>query len=80
MESMGNQLVTLRREKPGAFCAIASGFLIVLAILGHIISGQWIVLIGLMVAGFISTRHQFKIVNEPKGLLFCFFAIYYRST
>lgn len=71
MESMCNQLITLRREKPGAFCAIASGFLVVLAILGHIISGQWIVLIGLMVAGFISTRHQFKIVNEPRGL-FCF--------
>lgn len=67
---MSNQLITLRREKPGAFCGIASGFLIVLAILGHIISGQWIVLIGLMVAGFISTKHQFKIVNEPKGLFF----------
>lgn len=75
MESACNQLITLRREKPGAFCAIASGFLVVLAILGHIISGQWIVLIGLMVAGFISTRHQFKIVNEPRGLFFVLFLI-----
>lgn len=69
MESAFNQLITLRREKPGVFCGIVSGFLVVLAILGHMISGQWIVLIGLMVAGFISTRHQFKIVNEPRGLL-----------
>lgn len=73
----------LRNDKPGAFCTIVSLGLIVLAIFGHIVSGQWIVLSGLMVAGLISTKHQIKFVNEKSGMyvvvILCAFIIIRRQ-
>lgn len=65
----------LRNEKPGAFCTIVSLGLIILAIFGHIVSGKWIVLTGLMVAGLVSTKHQFKFVREKSGLCLQFYLV-----
>lgn len=62
---MYGSFTKLRTDKPGAFCIIFSFVFILLAIFGHIVSGTWIVIICLMLAGLISTKHQFKIINKP---------------
>lgn len=75
-QSIYSSFNNLRSEKPGAFCTIISLGLIVLAIFGHIVSGQWIVVSGLMVAGLVSTKHQFKFVQEKSGWYFISFLIF----
>ncbi|XP_037811453.1 uncharacterized protein LOC119603485 isoform X2 [Lucilia sericata] len=53
------------------FCAIASGCLAALAVVGHLVSGSMVVLTGLIVAAIISTKYNFKIIKiEPKDLDF----------
>uniref|UniRef100_A0A1B0CQC5 Protein with signal anchor n=1 Tax=Lutzomyia longipalpis TaxID=7200 RepID=A0A1B0CQC5_LUTLO len=64
LDSSYKNFVKLRQEKPGIFCTIVSFFLVLLALLGHIVSGTWIVLIGLMMAALISTRHKLDIIHE----------------
>ncbi|XP_059618844.1 uncharacterized protein LOC132263208 isoform X2 [Phlebotomus argentipes] len=64
LDSSYKNFVKLRQEKPGVFCTIVSVFLVLLALLGHIVSGTWIVLIGLLMAALISTRHKLDIIHE----------------
>uniref|UniRef100_A0A1L8DV08 Protein with signal anchor n=1 Tax=Nyssomyia neivai TaxID=330878 RepID=A0A1L8DV08_9DIPT len=64
LDSSYKNFVKLRQEKPGVFCTIVSFFLVLLALLGHIVSGTWIVLIGLMMAALISMRHKLDIIHE----------------
>lgn len=55
-----------RRDKPAAFCLIVSVALLLLMILGHIVSGTWLVIGGLSVVGLISSRHSIRIVKAPQ--------------
>lgn len=57
----------LRRDKPAVFCLIVSVALLLLMILGHIVSGTWLVIGGLSVIGLISSRHSIRIVRAPKA-------------
>lgn len=58
----------LRRDKPAVFCLIVSVALLLLMILGHIVSGTWLVIGGLSVIGFVSSRHSIRVVKTaPKG-------------
>lgn len=71
----------LRREKPAVFCLIVSVALFLLMILGHIISGTWLVIGGLSVVGLISSRHSVRIVRAPpkaaaNGELTCYLLLY----
>lgn len=61
----------LRKDKPGAFCAIISGGLVTIAITGHLISGCWIVLGILIGIFFMCAKYQVKLVNGDAGKLFC---------
>uniref|UniRef100_A0A1B0B8G1 Protein with signal anchor n=1 Tax=Glossina palpalis gambiensis TaxID=67801 RepID=A0A1B0B8G1_9MUSC len=59
-----------RQRKPNRFCAIATGCLGSLAIMGHLVSGSIIVLSGLVMAAIISTKYHFKIIKiQPNDYL-----------
>lgn len=62
---ISDKIITLRKEHPSYFCGISTLILGTLAIIAHIISGSTLVVIGLILAGFISTRYNFKIVKIP---------------
>ncbi|GAB0099308.1 hypothetical protein DMENIID0001_151620 [Sergentomyia squamirostris] len=64
LDNSYKNFVKLRQEKPGTFCTIVSVFLVLLAVLGHIVSGTWIIMIGLIMAALISTRHKLDIIHE----------------
>lgn len=72
-------LINCRQTNPAMFCAISSGCLGALAIIGHLVSGSMVVVTGLIVAAIISTKYNFKVMKiEPKGsLLFLFSLIFY---
>lgn len=57
----------LRKDKPAVFCLIVSVALLLLMILGHIVSGTWLVIGGLSVIGFVSSRHSIRLVKAPKA-------------
>ncbi|XP_055597908.1 uncharacterized protein LOC129747635 [Uranotaenia lowii] len=54
----------LRTNKPGLFCAIISCFLILLAVIGHVVSGAYIVVALLVLSIVISTKYDIKIVTD----------------
>lgn len=56
----------LRRDKPAVFCLIVSVALLLLMVLGHIVSGTWLVIGGLSVIGLISSRHSIRVVRAPE--------------
>lgn len=64
LRNLGHRALEMRNEKPGLFCAIISGFLIVLAIIGHVVSGAYIVVALLVLSIVISTKYDIKIVAD----------------
>ena len=67
-------MLELREEKPGLFCGIISTVLVILAFIGHIISGTYIVIVLLIMALFIANKYEIRIVadrNEGKCVFFC---------
>ncbi|XP_023297338.2 uncharacterized protein LOC111679964 [Lucilia cuprina] len=71
LQLVQQRIIEFRQTKPTMFCAIASGCLAALAVVGHLVSGSMVVLTGLIVAAIISTKYNFKIIKiEPKDLDF----------
>lgn len=64
LRNLGHRALQMRNEKPGLFCALISGFLIVLAIVGHVVSGAYIVVALLVLSIVISTKYDIKIVAD----------------
>lgn len=57
----------MRKDKPGAFCAIISGGLLSVAIAGHLISGCWLVL-GILIGVFVlCAKYQVRLINGEPG-------------
>lgn len=68
LQLLQERLIEFRQTKPTMFCAVASGCLGALAVVGHLVSGSMVVLTGLILAAIISTKYNFKIIKiEPKG-------------
>ena len=65
INTITDKMILLRRDHPNIFCGLATLILGTLAVIGHVVSGAYLVLVGLVVAGFLSTRHNFKIVKIP---------------
>ncbi|XP_055641596.1 dentin sialophosphoprotein [Toxorhynchites rutilus septentrionalis] len=59
-----HRALKLRAEKPGLFCALISCFLVLLAIIGHVVSGAYIVVALLVLSIVISTKYDIKIVAD----------------
>ncbi|XP_065362991.1 uncharacterized protein LOC135956428 [Calliphora vicina] len=71
LQVVQQRVIEFRQTKPTMFCAIASGCLGALAVVGHLVSGSMVVLTGLIVAAIISTKYNFKIIKiEPRDLDF----------
>ncbi|XP_062539421.1 uncharacterized protein LOC134207661 [Armigeres subalbatus] len=64
LRQWGRRALELRNEKPGMFCALISGFLVVLAFIGHVVSGAYIVVALLVLSIVISTKYDIKIVAD----------------
>lgn len=64
LRNLGHRALQLRNDKPGLFCALISGFLIVLAIIGHVVSGAYIVIALLVLSIVVSTKYDIKIVAD----------------
>lgn len=64
LRNLGHRALQMRNEKPGLFCALISGFLIVLAVIGHMVSGAYIVVALLVLSIVISTKYDIKIVAD----------------
>lgn len=64
LRSLGHRALQMRNDKPGLFCALISAFLILLAIIGHVISGAYIVVALLVLSIVISTKYDIKIVAD----------------
>lgn len=54
----------LRAARPGLFCALISCFLVLVAIVGHVVSGAYIVVTLLVLSIVISTKYDIKIVAD----------------
>ncbi|XP_055371059.1 inhibitor of growth protein 1 homolog isoform X2 [Condylostylus longicornis] len=65
IDMLKTRLANIRKERPAIFCGLVTFILATLAIIGHLISGASVVLIGLILAGLISTRYNFRIVKVP---------------
>lgn len=64
----------LRAARPGLFCALISGLLVLVAVIGHVVSAPYIVVTLLVLSIVISTKYDIKIVadREPgKQRSFC---------
>lgn len=59
-----HRALELRAQKPGMFCALISCFLVLLAIIGHVVSGAYIVVALLVLSIVISTKYDIKIVAD----------------
>lgn len=57
----------LRKDKPAAFCLIVSVALLLLMVLGHIVSGTWLVVGGLSILGYVSSRHSVRVKVEKSA-------------
>lgn len=64
LRNVGHRALKMRDEKPGLFCALISALLIVLAIVGHMVSGAYIVVALLVLSIVISTKYDIKIVAD----------------
>lgn len=64
LRQLGHRALDLRNEKPGLFCALISGFLVVLAFIGHVVSGAYIVVALLVLSIVVSTKYDIKIVAD----------------
>lgn len=64
LRNLGHRALQMRNDKPGLFCALISGFLIVLAVIGHMVSGAYIVVALLVLSIVISTKYDIKIVAD----------------
>lgn len=64
LRNLGHRALQMRNEKPGLFCALISAFLILLAIIGHMVSGAYIVVALLVLSIVISTKYDIKIVAD----------------
>lgn len=64
LRQLGHRALELRNDKPGLFCALISGFLVVLAVIGHVVSGAYIVVALLVLSIVISTKYDIKIVAD----------------
>lgn len=53
----------MRKDKPGIFCSLISGGLLTVAIVGHFISGTWLVLAMLIGVFFLCAKYQIRLVN-----------------
>lgn len=62
-QELMKRIAEWRQRKPNRFCAVATGCLGSLAIMGHLVSGSIIVLLGLVMAAIISTKYHFKIIK-----------------
>lgn len=63
-----HRVLQFKKRKPGLFCVLISCFLILLAVIGHVVSGAYIVIALLLLSFVISTKYDIKIVadNEKK--------------
>lgn len=64
LRNVCHRALELRAHKPGLFCALISCFLILLAIVGHVVSGAYIVVALLVLSIVISTKYDIKIVAD----------------
>lgn len=64
LRQLGHRALDLRNEKPGLLCALISGFLVVLAFIGHVVSGAYIVVALLVLSIVVSTKYDIKIVAD----------------
>ncbi|XP_002025326.2 uncharacterized protein LOC6600195 [Drosophila persimilis] len=63
LESWGRRADDWRRNSPSMFCAVSTGCLATLAVLGHIISGSTVVLTLLVLSALVSTKYNFKLLK-----------------
>lgn len=54
----------LRAARPGLFCALISGLLVLVAVIGHVVSAPYIVVTLLVLSIVISTKYDIKIVAD----------------
>ncbi|XP_053695131.1 uncharacterized protein LOC128742682 [Sabethes cyaneus] len=64
LRNVCQRALQLRTQKPSLFCAIVSTFLILLAIIGHVVSGACIVIALLVISIVVSTKYDIKIVVD----------------
>ncbi|XP_058443828.1 uncharacterized protein LOC131425738 [Malaya genurostris] len=64
LRNVCQRALQLRAQKPGLFCALVSSFLVLLAIIGHMVSGAYIVITLLVLSIVISTKYDIKIVAD----------------
>ncbi|XP_058817695.1 reticulophagy regulator 1 [Topomyia yanbarensis] len=64
LRNVCQRALQLRAQKPGLFCALVSSFLVLLAIIGHMVSGAYIVITLLVLSFVISTKYDIKIVAD----------------
>lgn len=64
LRNLGQRVIQMRNDKPGLLCALISSFLVVVAIIGHVVSGAYIVVALLVLSMVISTKYNIKIVAD----------------
>lgn len=64
LRNVCHRALEFRAQKPGMFCALISCFLVLLAIIGHVVSGAYIVVALLVLSIVISTKYDIKIVAD----------------
>lgn len=58
----------LRAARPGLFCALISGLLVLVAVIGHVVSAPYIVVTLLVLSIVISTKYDIKIVADRESV------------
>lgn len=64
LRHLGRRVLEFRNKRPGLFCALISGFLVVVAVLVHVVSGAYIVVTLLVLSIVVSTKYDIKIVVD----------------
>ncbi|XP_055524307.1 uncharacterized protein LOC129717981 [Wyeomyia smithii] len=64
LRNMCQRALQLRTQKPSLFCGIVSCLLILLAIIGHVVSGACIVITLLVISIVVSTKYDIKIIVD----------------
>lgn len=54
----------LRKRRPNVFCGFITSILFLLAVIGHIVNGTYILLACLIAGVFITSKYEFKIIKE----------------
>lgn len=63
-KTLYQNLKELREKKPNVFCGFITSILFLLAVIGHVVNGTYILLVCLIAGVFVTSKYEIKIIKE----------------